>query len=135
MALGKGLGKGFDSLLPQNFDTSILLTDDDRIQKVAISNIIPNPDQPRTHFDDTALQQLAESIKQYGVLQPLVVTPGTKAGQYIIIAGERRWRASSLAQISTVPVIVRTSHELERLEIALVENVQRRKLRYGKRHR
>ena len=125
MKTGRGLGKGFDSLLPQNFDTSILLTDDDRIQKISVSRIVPNPDQPRTHFDDEALQQLAASITQYGVLQPLVVTPGTKSGDYIIIAGERRWRASVIAQIATVPVIVRTSHELERLEIALVENVQR----------
>ncbi len=123
-----GLGKGFDSLLPQNFDTSLLLTDDDRIQKVLITHITPNANQPRTHFDVEMLQQLSESIKQYGVLQPLVVTPNTAAGkhgEYIIIAGERRWRAAEMAELETVPVIVRTSHELEQLEIALVENVQR----------
>lgn len=131
MALGKvGLGRGFDSLLPQNFDSSLLLTDDDRIQKLAVDNISPNAQQPRTHFDDEALAQLAASIKQYGILQPLVVTPfaaanGGGPGQYSIIAGERRWRASKLAGLTTVPVIVRSTQELEQLEIALVENVQR----------
>ncbi|HEX8182001.1 MAG TPA: ParB/RepB/Spo0J family partition protein [Candidatus Saccharimonadales bacterium] len=129
MALGKmgkmtGLGKGFDSLLPQNFDTSILLTDDDRIQKVAIAKVVPNANQPRTHFDDELLAQLADSIKRYGILQPLVVTP-LGSGEYSIIAGERRWRASQLAGLETVPVIVRTTKELEQLEIALIENVQR----------
>lgn len=128
MALGKtGLGKGFDSLLPQNFDNSLLLTDEDRIQKVTLDHITPNADQPRTHFDQDALDQLAGSIKQYGILQPLVVTPrsGSNPGEYQIIAGERRWRAAKIAGIERVPVIVRTAHELESLELALVENVQR----------
>ncbi len=129
MALGKtGLGKGFDSLLPQNFDSSLLLTDEDRIQKVFITKISSNANQPRTHFDEEALAQLAASIKQYGILQPLVVTPHidpAKHGEYILIAGERRWRASAMAGLDKVPVIVRTTHELEQLEIALVENVQR----------
>jgi len=119
-----GLGRGFDSLLPQNFDTSLLLTDDDRIQKVAVGNISPNKNQPRTHFDDEALAQLASSIKSYGILQPLVVTPAGQ-GNYQIIAGERRWRASRLAGLEVVPVIIRSTKELEQLEIALVENVQR----------
>lgn len=119
-----GLGKGFDTLLPQNFDSSILLTDEDRIQKVAITSVEPNPNQPRTHFDNEALEQLASSIKQFGILQPLVVTP-QKGGVYGIIAGERRWRASKLAGLDTVPVIVRSTKELEQLEIALIENVQR----------
>jgi ParB family chromosome partitioning protein len=126
--MGRGLGKGFDSLLPQNFDTSLLLTDEDRIQKVLITRISPNANQPRTHFDEEALAQLAASIKQYGILQPLVVTPhgdSAKHGEYMLIAGERRWRASAMAGLDKVPVIVRTSHELEQLEISLVENVQR----------
>ena len=122
--MGRGLGKGFDSLLPQNFDTSLLLTNDDRIQKLSTSKVSPNKNQPRTHFDDEALAQLAASIKQYGVLQPLVVTP-LGGGNYEIIAGERRWRASKLAGLDMVPVIVRSTKELEQLEIALVENVQR----------
>lgn len=119
-----GLGKGFDSLLPQNFDTSILLSDEDRIQKVAVGKVKPNANQPRTHFDHEALQQLAGSIERFGILQPLVVTPLGK-GEYSIIAGERRWRASKMAGLETVPVIVRTTKELEQLEIALIENVQR----------
>ncbi len=122
--LGKGLGKGFDTLLPQNFDTSLLLTDDDRIQKVKVEKVKPNADQPRTHFDEEALNQLASSIKQFGILQPLVVRP-LAGGNYEIVAGERRWRASKLAGMETVPVIVRSTKELEQLEIALIENVQR----------
>lgn len=125
MAMAKpGLGKGFDALLPQNFDTSLLLTDDDRIQKVAIDKVVANTEQPRTHFDETALAELASSIKQFGILQPLVVTP-LSGGKYEIIAGERRLRASKLAGLDTVPVIVRSTKELEKLELALIENVQR----------
>jgi ParB family chromosome partitioning protein len=124
--LNKGLGKGFDSLLPQNFDSSLLLTEEDRIQKVPLGRIKPNSEQPRTNFDDTALEQLAASLKQYGVLQPLVVTPHPDNKEdFQIVAGERRWRAAGIAKLASVPVIVRTTHELERLEIALVENVQR----------
>jgi ParB family chromosome partitioning protein len=124
MAIKSGLGRGFDSLLPQNFDTSILLTDDDRIQKVDVARINPNANQPRTHFDEEALEQLANSIKQFGILQPLVVRPLVDDG-YEIVAGERRWRASKLAGLDKVPVIVRSTKELEQLEIALIENVQR----------
>lgn len=119
-----GLGRGFEALLPQNFDTSMLEVDEGRIQKVEIEKIKPNENQPRTHFDEESLQQLASSIEQYGILQPLVVTP-VRDGKYSIIAGERRWRASKLAGLSKVPVIVRTTQELEQLEIALIENVQR----------
>lgn len=119
-----GLGKGFDALIPQDFDRSLLLDEQERVQKIAVENLGPNDQQPRQHFDDEALAQLASSIKQYGVLQPLVVAP-LGNGKFAIIAGERRWRASQLAGLKTVPVIVRTSKELERLEIALVENVQR----------
>jgi ParB family transcriptional regulator, chromosome partitioning protein len=120
----RGLGRGFDSLIPQNFDASILVAEDERIQKLAVGELQPTGDQPRQHFDETALAELAESIRAHGVLLPLVVTPmGT--GKYQIIAGERRWRAARLAKLSHVPAIVRTLKELERLEIALVENVQR----------
>ncbi len=118
------LGRGFDALLPRNFDSSLLLDDADKIQKIDVTKIQPNKQQPRTHFDEEALSQLADSIKQYGVLQPLVVTSLSK-GSYGIIAGERRWRAAQLAGLAKVPVIVRSSKELEQLEIALVENVQR----------
>jgi ParB family transcriptional regulator, chromosome partitioning protein len=122
--MGRGLGKGFDALLPQNFDASLLLTDEDRIQKVDVDKIQANADQPRTHFDEQALAELASSIKQFGILQPLVVTP-LSGGKFEIIAGERRWRASKLAGFEKVPVIVRSTKELEKLELALIENVQR----------
>jgi ParB family chromosome partitioning protein len=119
-----GLGRGFDTLIPQDFDKSFVFDDQERIQKIALEDLEPNPDQPRQYFDKTALEQLAESITNHGILQPLVVTPA-KAGKYSIVAGERRWRASQIAKIQKVPVIVRTTKELERLEIAIVENVQR----------
>jgi len=118
-----GLGKGFDTLLPQDFDKSLLADDQERIQKFAVTDIEPNPDQPRQHFDIEGLEQLAGSIVQYGILQPIVVTPHGK--KYVIVAGERRWRAAQIAKLGQVPVIVRTTKELEQLEIALVENVQR----------
>lgn len=126
MSTGKkvGLGRGFDSLIPQGVDTAMLFDDQERVQKIAVTSLSPNPDQPRTTFDEDALMQLAESIKQHGILQPLVVTPYGES-KYAIIAGERRWRAAQLAGEVKVPVIVRTTKELERLEIALVENVQR----------
>ncbi|HKR82170.1 MAG TPA: ParB/RepB/Spo0J family partition protein [Candidatus Saccharimonadales bacterium] len=118
-----GLGKGFDTLIPQDFDKSLLVEDREHIKKVAVQEVTPNPDQPRQHFDAEGLEQLAASIKHYGILQPLVVTP--KGKTYVIIAGERRWRAAQIAGLAQVPVIVRTTKELEQLEIALVENVQR----------
>lgn len=119
-----GLGRGFDALIPQDFDKSLLLDENERIQQLPLTDLQPNPEQPRQHFEQTALEQLASSIKQYGIIQPLVVSP-LKEGGYTIIAGERRWRASKLAGLAKVPAVVRTSKELERLEIAIVENVQR----------
>ena len=119
-----GLGRGFDALIPQDFDKGLVLEDNERIQQLSLDSLEPNPDQPRQHFDEAALEQLASSIKQYGIIQPLVVSPSA-GGKYAIIAGERRWRASRLAGLVKVPTVVRTSKELERLEIAIVENVQR----------
>lgn len=119
----RGLGKGFDALIPRDLDLSLLAEAGERVQRISIEEVIANPDQPRKHFDETALNELANSIKTYGIVQPLVVT---KMGeQYRIIAGERRWRAAAIAGLKTVPAIVRTAKELEELEIALVENVQR----------
>lgn len=118
-----GLGRGFGSLIPQNFDAGLLVDESERVQKLAVELLVPNPDQPRTIFDETALHELAASIKRYGIVQPLVVSPQGK--KYTIIAGERRWRASIVAGLKTVPALVRTSKELEQLELALVENVQR----------
>lgn len=123
----KGLGRGFDSLLPQNFDESLLLTPADKIEKIPVGKLVPNQYQPRKEFAKDSIDELAESIKEYGVLQPLIVVPhdnGDGPG-YMLIAGERRWRASKVAGLATVPAIVRTLKDLERLEIALIENVQR----------
>lgn len=119
-----GLGRGFDALIPQNVDKDMLFSEHERVEKILVENVVPNVDQPRQHFDDSALLELAASIEQYGILQPLVATP-IGQGKYSIIAGERRWRAASKAGLKKVPVIVRTTQDLERLEIALVENVQR----------
>jgi len=124
MALkNKGLGRGFDVLMPTGLDKALLEDTGERVQNLSISSIEPNPDQPRRIFDEDALKELSESIKQYGVLQPLIVSPN--GDKYIIIAGERRWRASKMAGLDKVPAIARTSKELEQLEIALVENIQR----------
>jgi len=121
----RGLGRGFESLLPTDFDKSILLTKDDRIEKIAVAKLQPSPYQPRKHFDEAALKELSASIKRHGVVQPLVVTPAGKDGVYTLIAGERRWRAAKLASLDSVPALVRTSKELEQMELALIENVQR----------
>ena len=87
--------------------------------------LVPNPDQPRRHFDKGALEDLADSIRQKGVIQPLIVRPAAQSGQYEIVAGERRWRAAQLARLHEVPVLVRELSDTEVLEIAIIENVQR----------
>ncbi len=117
------LGRGFDSLIPQNFDSTILASESEKIISIKIDDLVANPEQPRLIFNDEELTGLASSIKEHGILQPLVVTPNGQ--QYYIIAGERRWRAAKKAGLKAVPGIVRTTKQLQRLELALVENVQR----------
>ncbi len=119
----RGLGKGFDALMPQGLEIAVLNENKDRVQNLLISEIIPNPEQPRRTFDEQALQEMADSIKQFGVLQPILVV--RKDDKFVIIAGERRWRASKLANKERIPAMVRTVKELEHLEMALVENIQR----------
>ncbi|HVV25799.1 MAG TPA: ParB/RepB/Spo0J family partition protein [Candidatus Saccharimonadales bacterium] len=121
--LGKGLGKGFDALISDDFDKSLLLTADDRVEKIPVKALQPSPYQPRKHFDEAALAELADSIKRHGIIQPLVVTP--EKNGYTLVAGERRWRAAALAGLDTVPAIVRARKQQEQMEIALIENVQR----------
>lgn len=120
----KGLGRGFDSLISNDFDKSLLLSPSEKIEKIPIEKLQPSPYQPRRHFDEKALEELAESIKRHGVVQPLVVTP-IKDGVYTLIAGERRFRASKIANLKEVPAVIRSSEELEQLELAIIENVQR----------
>lgn len=122
MSVKSGLGKGLDALIPKEFDSAILQTSE-KVQQLPLTSIKPNPDQPRKTFDEDTLAELAQSIKNHGIVQPLVVT---KAGEnYRIVAGERRWRAAKKAGLDKVPVIVRSMKQLEELEIAIIENVQR----------
>lgn len=117
------LGRGLDGLLPTDFDNTILLGEEERVQSITLSTISPNKNQPRKQFEEQALTELAESIKEHGVLQPIIVSPD--GSQYEIIAGERRWRAAKIAKLKTIPAIVREKAAMQRLEIALIENVQR----------
>ena len=126
-----GLGKGLDSLIPEGKKpTSTKKTEEKDVktveQLVKISKIEPNREQPRKRFEEDTLQELADSIKQFGVLQPLLVQK--KGDFYEIIAGERRWRAAKLAGIKEVPVIIREYTDQEVVEIALIENIQRENL-------
>jgi len=117
------LGRGLDSLIPTGFEIDNVASPGEQVRNIAIVEIVQNPDQPRKEFDEDALIELSKSIKQHGVIQPIVVTP-TKGG-YRIVAGERRYRASKLAKQKTISAVVRNHEKLEELEIALVENVQR----------
>ncbi|HEY58871.1 MAG TPA: ParB/RepB/Spo0J family partition protein [Anaerolineae bacterium] len=116
-----GLGKGLDALIPGG-DAS---ASGGGVQYVPIHAIRPNPRQPRSHLDEEKLEELAQSIREHGVLQPLIVTQGESPGQYLLIAGERRWRAAQRAGLQRVPVIVREATDQQRLELALIENLQR----------
>ncbi len=128
----KGLGRGFDSLIPTElFDESFDPTaaQDDKISElrhIKLDEIHPDPEQPRRSFDEVALDELASSIKEHGILQPIVVTP--KDGEYQIVAGERRFRAAKLAGLTKVPALVRTLSNQHKLELSLIENLQRRDL-------
>ena len=117
-----GLGKGLDMLLSENS-----LEDGARTITLPIEEIVPNRDQPRKQFDDEALADLSASIAQHGVLQPLLVRP-MPDGSYQLVAGERRWRASRMAGLTEVPVVVRDMNEQEAAELALIENLQREDL-------
>jgi len=123
----KGLGKGLDTLIPK----AEIITEiaEEAVQPdlyVKISKVEPNRNQPRKNFDEDALQELSDSIKQYGVIQPLLVQK--RDDYYEIIAGERRWRAAKLAGLKEIPVIVKDYTEEEILEISLIENIQRENL-------
>lgn len=128
----KGLGRGFDSLIPTDVLDEAFDPTADRDEKVSqlryihVSAIVANPDQPRRDFDPVALTELATSLSEHGMLQPIIVVP--KGQKYQIVAGERRWRASQLAGLETIPALIRTLNNQHKLEIALIENLQREDL-------
>ncbi len=117
-----GLGKGLEALMLENSIDEMVATN-----TLPLNEIIPNKEQPRKTFDEGALQELSESIKQHGVLQPLLVRPLTTGG-YQLVAGERRWRASRMAGLKEVPVVVKELTDTETMEIAIIENLQREDL-------
>jgi ParB family chromosome partitioning protein len=131
MAKERGLGRGFDSLIPTevtaDMPAAVRPPAGDAIIQVDPARIVPNPHQPRTNFDQEELAGLADSIKQHGILHPPVVSE-LADGRYELIAGERRWRAAKLAGLATVPVIVRSYDDQQKLELALLENIQRSEL-------
>lgn len=125
MAAKQSLGRGFDVLIPKNLDNSIIEEDKHRVQKILISDIKPNPDQPRRDFNDAAHQEMTASVKLHGVLQPIIVVRIKGDNGYRIVAGERRYRAALAAKLSHLPAIVRSLKELEEVELSLIENIQR----------
>jgi ParB family chromosome partitioning protein len=144
MAQQHGLGRGLSSLIPQKkavaavhkrmaaesdeeVKASELFDESKRVADVAVADIVPNPHQPRLHFHEEKLLELAQSIRENGILQPLIATKNA-AGQYELIAGERRFQAAKLVGLARVPVIVREAENREKFELAIIENVQRHDL-------
>lgn len=117
-----GLGKGLGALMLENSVDEMVATN-----SLPLTEIVPNKEQPRKTFDEGALEELADSIKQHGVLQPLLVRP-LPSGGYQLVAGERRWRASRIAGLKEVPVVVKELSDVETMEIAIIENLQREDL-------
>lgn len=130
--MAKGLGRGFESLIPtelidEEFDiTAAEDKKDSQLKELKISDIIRDEEQPRRDFNKEAIEALAASIKEHGVLQPIVVTK--EEGKYKIVAGERRWRASKIAGLEKIPAIIRTVDSQNRLELSIIENAQREDL-------
>lgn len=125
MAKMSGLGKGLDALFGPAPEEE-QMKENDILKNLKVTEVEPNRDQPRKNFDQEALEELAESIKEYGLIQPIVVTK--KDGYYGIVAGERRWRASKIAGLTEIPAIIREDNERINSEISLIENMQREDL-------
>lgn len=125
--LGRGLNAFFDNISTENDIDEVKNDVQNAVREIKIRDIEPNPEQPRRKFDKEKLDELAESIKEHGLIQPLIVQKNDN-GMYTIIAGERRWRASKLAGLSEVPCIEREYSEQDTMEIALIENLQREDL-------
>jgi ParB family transcriptional regulator, chromosome partitioning protein len=115
-----GLGRGLDALIPGGETPSSA-----NVSQISVDQIDPNPRQPRSHFDADELDELATSIRQYGVIQPLILAHSPQAGRFVLIAGERRLMAARQAGLSNVPAILREASEQQHLELALIENIQR----------
>lgn len=127
----KGLGRGLAALLGEDQAAPAASVESDRAPRqlsLPIEHLVPNRYQPRTRFDEEALAQLADSIREKGIIQPIVVRRAKEAHRYEIVAGERRWRAAQQAQLHQVPVVVRDFSDAEALEIAILENIQRQDL-------
>jgi ParB family chromosome partitioning protein len=124
MAPRRGLGKGLDALIP----VEAAVEPTSGAQQIPIDLIKPNPSQPRMEMDDEKLAELSSSIREHGIIQPLILTKDPDQEDYILIAGERRLRAAKLAGLESVPAIVRKVSDQERLELALIENIQRENL-------
>ena len=132
MSAKRGLGRGFDSLIPtdlldEEFDPTS--SQDEKVsdlRHIRLTDIQADPGQPRRHFDELSLEELASSIREHGILQPIVVTPHGHG--YMIVAGERRYRAAAMAGLEKVPALVRTLSGQHKLELSLIENLQRRDL-------
>ncbi len=126
--LGKGLGKGLDSLIPDKVGSQEQPAEEAKKEEVIvnINKVEPNRDQPRKNFNEDALLELSESIKQFGVLQPLLVQD--KDTYYEIVAGERRWRAAKMAGMKEIPIIIKSLTPREMVEVSLIENIQREDL-------
>jgi ParB family chromosome partitioning protein len=131
VARKSGLGRGLDALIPTG--STVMPPRDGGgsgtgLQEISVSSIDPNPNQPRNHFDEDALAELSASIKAIGLLQPVLVRPSSTPDRFELIAGERRWRASKRAGLSTIPAIVRVTDDVSSVEQALVENLHRQDL-------
>lgn len=125
----RGLGRGLSALMADvNLDESLSLERPRSELVLPVERIIPNPEQPRRDFEPKALQDLADSLRQKGVIQPLIVRKIANQDLYEIVAGERRWRAAQIAQLHELPVIIREFSDSEVLEIAIIENIQREEL-------
>ena len=128
MSSSKGLGRGLDALFGGTAPKQEPQGQESAVNLMPITALHPNPNQPRRHFDDAALRELADSIKSQGIIQPLLVRPLGSENTYQIVAGERRWRAAQLAGLKEVPVYVRQLSDKEVMAAALIENLQREDL-------
>lgn len=131
MSISRGLGRGLGNLIPDNVDEFFDPTAEEdekvsQLRELPLADVVPDANQPRTHFNEAQLAALADSIRENGVIQPIVVVK--EGNKYKIVAGERRWRASKIAGLDKIPAIIRTLDAQKSLEISLIENVQREDL-------